>query len=624
MRSYFAFSLALGAIVAFNFGLNTVSFSASKEFAIVDFEWCKGETLLYECTTATTYGSVIAAATFLGGAIGSLAIGFLGKYGRRKAMIVIHGLNILGSVLSAASQWFSMFLIGRLIAGVSVGMSGIVAMFLTEICPSDKRGIYGTVYPMFITIGQLLMNAWQLLHGRVLGADGSTAAVEITNTDRFIWRMAQAWPIVFSLIALLIIFTVVKDDTPYVLVQEGRDEDAKRVITLLHGEENVETVMGEVKSDVEALKSASSTLGIFAALKVPKYRYAIIIVCGLSIMQQLSGINVFVANASKLFVSIMGRTFTANLMGLAGMLCLFAGMISLLFVIQKFGRKTLLLFGIGLSSLFMVPAVIVKMSSTADWAKYFMVVGCMGFMVGFAIGFGGIMWLYFAEALGAEYKDAAFGVATALNWLFAAIVVMTSDFLLNWNENATYAIYTAFGVVPLGDHVGIVHAGQGHHRGHSDEDADLQRGLGRVCTASPRNTARPTRVVGEVLNQRAEVREEADRGDGGEGGQAVVAGAHVRASEDVADDGRREERRQPDHRHQRKALPLGRLDEGAVVLVVPEVAVHHPLEQVPGEQEAEEHGDEVRDEAQRRADQNAIYGICTREVGEPTQGSVDM
>ncbi|GBE60047.1 hexose [Babesia ovata] len=450
MKPYFAFSMTLAAIVAFNFGLNTVSFSASKEFAIVDFEWCKDAEKPYECPKATLYGSLIGGGSFVGGIVGSLLIGTLSKYGRRRAMIIIHAINIIGSLIGTAAQCFSMLLLGRIIAGISVGMSGLVAMYLTEICTVEKRGTYGTAYPMFITTGQLLMNAWQLLHMRVLGAENAPLGADnITIKDQFIWRMAQFWPALFSVIALAIIFLVVKYDTPHMILQEGKEEEAKKVIEMLHGAENVESVFNDVRGDVEALQSSSASMGVVAALKVPAYRKAILIICGLSIMQQLSGINVFVANASKLFVNIMGRTFTASAMALAGVAALFLSTFFLAFVVEKFGRKTLLMFGIGLSAAFMVPAVIVKMTVKAEWAKYVMVAGCIGFMVGFAIGFGGIMWLYFAEALGTEYKDAAFGLATALNWSFAAIVVITSDPLLDWSDNFAYSLYTACGILGL-------------------------------------------------------------------------------------------------------------------------------------------------------------------------------
>ncbi|ORM39636.1 putative glucose transporter [Babesia sp. Xinjiang] len=456
MKSYFVCSLVLAAIVAYNFGLNTVSFSVSKEFAIVDMGWCKGEAKAYECPLAITYSSLIAGGTFVGGAIGSLCIGFFARFGRRKGMILIHLINILGSLMATASTCFTMFLVGRIIAGVSVGASGLVAMFLTEICTSETRGAYGTIYPMFIALGQLLMVAWQLLHGRVLDAAvtgtadkiaPSTGTDLITSYDSFVWRAAQFWPIVFSVIALAIMYFVVKDDTPYVLMQEGKEEDAKRVIVLLHGEEKAEEIFAEIKSDVEAQKDNTEKLSLMDALKVPKYRSAILIVCGLSIMQQLSGINIFVANASKLFVTIMGRTFTASVMGLVGILLLVITTTILAFIIDKLGRKMMLLVGIGVSSILLVPAVIVKIAVKADWANYVLVVGCFGYMIGFGLGFGGVMWLYFAEALGTEYKDAAFGVATCLNWTFAAITVMTSDVLLNWNDKVTYSLYAGMGAL---------------------------------------------------------------------------------------------------------------------------------------------------------------------------------
>nr|BAN65848.1 hexose transporter [Babesia bovis] len=450
MRSYFVYALALGALVAFNFGLNTVSFVASREFAVMDLGWCTGEAKLYECSRASTYSDIIAAGTFIGGAVGSLLIGYFAKFGRRKGMLIIHIINVIGSCMSTAASCFTMFLLGRLIAGVSVGASGVVAIYLSEICTNESRGKFGIVYPLFICIGQFLMVAWQLLHGRILGADGAAVTMDDLKTfDKFVWRMAQFWPVVFSIIAVVIMVFIVTDDTPYVLLNEGKEEEARSVISKLHGEENADAITAELKADIEAQKANSDKLSLLEALKVSQYRKVIFICCGLGIVQQFSGINIFVANASTLFISIMGRTVIANVMGLIGILCLMITMISLSFFIEKFGRKTLLLAGILVSSVFMVPAVIIKIAAgkEAKWAEYIMVTGCMGFMVGFAIGLGGVMWLYLAEAMGAEYKDAGFGLATCANWLFAAIVVTTSGMLIKFNENFTYALYAGFGVL---------------------------------------------------------------------------------------------------------------------------------------------------------------------------------
>ncbi|KAK1443238.1 MFS general substrate transporter like protein [Babesia gibsoni] len=449
MLPYFPSSIAVGALAAMCFGANVVNLSLSKEFTIADFNWCDGEASKLSCPKGDLYGSLIGGGVFLGAALGSCFISIAGKIGRRKAMLLLHALNIAGSLISGGSMCFTMLLLGRFICGIAVGMCGVAPVFLTEVSPSEKRGIIGLAYPVFLVMGQVLMIMWQLLHGRI-PVDEENNRFELTNLDRVVWRMAQLWPVVISVAAVFLLLFVVKYDTPHFLLQEGKDEEAVAATKALHGEEKFNEAMKEIKADVEAQKQAGATLGLVAAMKVPKFRKTILILVGFSIMQQTSGINVFVSNASKIFVSIMGRTFASNLLGTATVGVLFVATAFTGFVIDKFGRKTLLLFGIAFSCLSMIPAVIAKLAcEPSDAVNIGLAIGCMGFTAGFAVGFGGCMFLYLAEAFGSEYKDAGFSLAICMNWIAAFIMVATSDFLLAWNDNFTYVMYTAFSVVGL-------------------------------------------------------------------------------------------------------------------------------------------------------------------------------
>ncbi|KAK2197638.1 bifunctional MFS transporter superfamily/Major facilitator [Babesia duncani] len=434
-------AMIIAACGALNFGINTVNFNASKEFAVVDFGWCAGEADINNCTKAKIFGSAITASIFLGAAIGSCFIGLLGKHGRRFSLMCLNAVNIVGCVFAAGAQCFSMLLLGKLLAGISVGMSGMVPIFITEISPPKKRGLFGTCYPFFITLGQVLITAFQLIHGRIIDTT-KEPKFELLTLDKVIWRTALAMPIIFSGIAIALLFFVFKEETPYTLVQNEKIDEAKVAISNLHGGDMVDEIFTEINRDQEAVKS-KPIVSIFAALKDSRNMRPIWICISLSIIQQLSGINAFMANSTKIFMALMGKSFTSTVVGSSCCLLNFLVTASLVFYVDKFGRRTLLLIGTLISCVFLVPPTIAMcFAERQNWLSIFTAIGSVGYIFGFAIAMGGVMWLYFTEALANDYRDSVYSVCVLVNWVGAAITVMTSDYLLDLSEAGVYCLFS--------------------------------------------------------------------------------------------------------------------------------------------------------------------------------------
>ncbi|CDR94801.1 hexose transporter, putative [Babesia bigemina] len=532
MAWYFWAALLAAGIVAFNFGVICVSLGPSKQFAfkemgIEEKRHCGGK----QCSKDNNELSriLISGAVFLGCAIGSICIGLLSHWGRRKCMILIHLLSIAGCGVAAIGKHWQLFALARLSAGVSVGMSGVASLYLGEICSSDKRGLYGALYSVFVTLGELLISLWQLSHAGSLDSlctcdscccnkdcaerkccckDGKlctnsenccsctgsncqcccatkteatkpvAARPEAAKTatagcggkleadkssDKAIWRMGQLYGALASLVALCLLFMVVVDDTPFMLVKRGEHQKAKEVLALLQGPDKVESSFQEIMEDVASEESGAKKMGLWEALSYPDSRRALLVVFAIAILRQLCGIYVFTLSASEMFGMIVGQGLGATAMGNLCPLTNFIVCCLLPLYIDKFGRRKLLIYGSGIGTSVLAVCLLLNTlcgdgeessnscrkdsKKEARWPQYLMIFGCMVFVAAFATGYGGVAWLYFSEALGAEYRDAGFAVASALNWLAAALVVMTADKLRSVLSKNVYWVYVFFSFI---------------------------------------------------------------------------------------------------------------------------------------------------------------------------------
>ncbi|EAN30800.1 Sugar (and other) transporter family protein [Theileria parva strain Muguga] len=442
---------AIGALGALCFGLTVAALNTTKEFAIVDMEWCKGETDIYDCPKSQLFAGLSNGSTFIGAAFGSLLIGLSGGIGRRVTLMIVNWFFVVGCILSTAAVNFAMLFIGRLISGFGIGLAAVIPVFLVEICHPKQRKYFAVIYQLFITFGLLISAGWQLAHGRVVTnvlQDGVTP-FKLSIWDKIVWRGTQFLPVFCCIASLVLIHFVVPFDTPYELISKGKTEEAREVIEKLHGKEEVDEVYDEFDRDQEVAKSTPS-IPLLRAFKTPKYRKVIIHAFVLAAIQQLVGITILTSNVAKIFTKVMGRNYGSTLASSSMFLVNFISTVVLTFVIGKFGRKTFLVWGIGFSTIFMALSSFSKpIGKEASWVPIVSSIGSFGFIIGFAFGLGGIVWVYLSEVFATEYRDGALSVAVFINWLCASLTLIASEFLISYSEVVVSIILFAFSLFGL-------------------------------------------------------------------------------------------------------------------------------------------------------------------------------
>ena len=263
------------------------------------------------------------ATALIGTIIGAFFCGRPAKrFGRLRSLQVIALLYFISAVGSAAIvNWYS-FMFFRFIGGLAVGASSVIGpMYIAEISPAAWRGRFVAFFQFNIVLG-------------IVAAYFSNYFIAGVPND-WQWMIgAEAFP---ALLFCVLLFTL--PESPRWLVAQGREREAEAVFDRT-GEADVPAEMAAIR---ESLASAAGVKK--ERLFQRKFRKPILIAFLIATFNQLSGINAILYYAPRLLemsgVFRDGAMLQSIIVGLTNLTFTILGMV----LIDKVGRKTLLLVG---------------------------------------------------------------------------------------------------------------------------------------------------------------------------------------------------------------------------------------------------------------------------------------
>lgn len=284
--------------------------------------------------------------------------------GRKKVVYLASLIFIFGSVLMAiAWEKWSLFT-GRFVVGAAIGLaSTVVPMLIAETAPSSVRGILVTTNNLFVTFGQAMASITAGLAG-------------LLSNESFAWRLMlgiAAIPAILQVIGLALWMP----ESPRWLIQQGHDEEAKKVLLYLRGEgANIESEFNGIKRSNDEFKNLSekSTFQILKLVMKNKHlRMALFIGCVLGTVQQVTGINtVMYYSATIIQMSGIYDKNHAVWMSTATALMNFAVSFVALSLVERIGRRKLTLcslFGV-ISTLILLGISFLILDSTAPVVQH--------------------------------------------------------------------------------------------------------------------------------------------------------------------------------------------------------------------------------------------------------------
>ncbi|MGI9091640.1 MAG: sugar porter family MFS transporter [Gemmatimonadaceae bacterium] len=378
----------------------------------------------------TTTQEIVVSSVAGGAVVGAIFGGRIGDWlGRKRGLIFLGITFTLGSILTAIAPSLWTFVVFRLIVGFCVGGASVMSpMYITELAPPSLRGRMGFLFQFMITVGILL---------------SYTIGFWFVNVG-FGWRSMFAVAVIPS--AALAIGMLFLPEEPRWLASKGRWDEAEDVLRRIVSSD-AEQEMKRIRERLEEVRE-SSVRELFTG----GLRWALIAGVGLSILQQLVGINAIVYYAPIVagYSGIATSSVAGSLLGaiLVGAVFVLGEILSI-YLADRAGRRTLLFAS--------TAGMLVTMGATGALFLFdtkqvgiFILLAILLYVIFFAIGMGPVFWLMSSEIFPTRLRGAGASMSATGNWSTSLVVTLTFLTLIDTiGKPFTFWIYGTFSIVAM-------------------------------------------------------------------------------------------------------------------------------------------------------------------------------
>ncbi|MGA7157123.1 MAG: sugar porter family MFS transporter [Acidobacteriaceae bacterium] len=336
----------------------------------------------------------------VGTVIGAMTSGVLGqKIGGREALRIMAFLYLISAVGCAFAWSWDALMVARFVGGLGIGGSSVLGpVYIAELAPAKWRGRMVGLFQINIVVGILL-------------AYLSNYIIVLQNLGTMQWRWEFGVAIVPSAIFLALLYGIPRSSRW--LVTTNQTDEALEVLRLM-GSPNSEAELQEIIASVHLEQGVKPE-----PLLTRKYALPLFLAVSIGMFNQLSGINALLYYSNSIFASAGFSSNSAALqtvgVGLVNLLATFLGMS----LIDKLGRKTLMLIG----SVGMVIALSgVAWVFASDAHKGLLMWCFMLFIVFFAISQGSVIWVYIAEVFPSRVRSKGQSVGSSSHWIMNAVI----------------------------------------------------------------------------------------------------------------------------------------------------------------------------------------------------------
>ncbi|WP_328667783.1 sugar porter family MFS transporter [Streptomyces sp. NBC_00322] len=393
-----------------------------------------------------TLAQVIAIA-LIGCAIGAATAGRIAdRIGRIRCMQIAAALFTISAVGSCVpfALWDLAF--WRVIGGFAIGMASVIGpAYIAEVSPPAYRGRLASFQQAAIVIGIAVS---QLVNYGILQlADGEQRG-EIGGLEAWQWMLGVM--VVPAVLYGLLSFVI--PESPRFLISVGRTDRAKEVLGEVEGHSvDLDARVAEID---QAMRSEHKST--FKDLLGSRSGFLPIVWVGigLSVFQQLVGINVAFYYSSTLWQSVGIDPTDSFLYSFTTSIINIIGTVIAMVLVDRIGRRPLALVGSAGMAIalafeawaFSADLVDGKLPTTQGVVA---LVAAHVFVLFFALSWGVVVWVFLGEMFPNRIRAAALGVAASAQWIANWAITASFPSLSDWNLSGTYVIYTAFAVLSI-------------------------------------------------------------------------------------------------------------------------------------------------------------------------------
>lgn len=373
------------------------------------------------------HGFTVSSALF-GTVLGSLIAGAPAeKYGRKKMLQAIGVLYLLTSLVTALTTSWEMFVLFRFLGGIGVGASSVVGpMYISEISPAASRGRLVALFQFNIVSGILIA----FVSNYLLFGFGEDA-----------WRWMLGVQAIPSALYFGLVFLV--PESPRWLIKKGRTSEALETLKKI-GEADPQKSLDDVSG------SLKSETGKQEKLFTKTYSKPIFYAVTMAFFNQMVGINAIMYYAPRIF-EMTGLAKDSSLLqsvsiGLTNMIFT----ILAITVIDKLGRKTLLI--IGSFGIIISLGLVSWAFFTQEFAGYSIMIYLIIFIASFALSQGAVIWVFISEIFPNSVRSKGQTLGSSTHWVMAWIISWTFPVMVQSSELGgayAFAIFAVVAVVQL-------------------------------------------------------------------------------------------------------------------------------------------------------------------------------
>ncbi len=376
------------ALAGFLFGFDTVVISGAEK--TIQALWGLSPGLHGIAMASALYGTVV----------GSLLGGWpADRFGRKATLLWIGVLYFVGAVGSGLAPNVATFIVARVIGGLGIGVSTVVApMYISEIAPPKYRGRLAGMFQFNIVFGILIafVSNW------LLAGIGENA-----------WRWMLGVAAFPSLIYAVFCFSL-PESPRWLLSRKGDREAGLQVLQRIEPDVS-KTEIAAQADEIMAASSEQVSSGNFWTKRLQK---PILLAILIAFFNQLSGINAILYFAPRIF-ELTGLGAKAALLqsigiGVTNLVFTFVG----LWLIDRLGRRTLLYIG---SFGYIISLGLVAWSFFTNHLS--LVPVCIfAFIAAHSIGQGAVIWVFISEIFPNRHRAEGQTLGSFTHWIFAALL----------------------------------------------------------------------------------------------------------------------------------------------------------------------------------------------------------
>lgn len=417
-------------------------------------------------------------------------------FGRKRVLIVVAFLYAISALFSAYAFSYESLIVARMLGGIAFGAALVLApMYIAEVSTARDRGKLVTIQQLNIVIGFLVAYLATYYLNKVFVSG---------NNDWFtranVWRWMFASELIPAMLYFVFLFVVPK--SPRWLYMKKRKEDAYEVLTKLHGKSQADL---EERTITHSLSQNEKKANKLTAIFHPSVRYVLVVGLVIGVLQMITGINAIYYYANSIFEqSGVGTDAAFTQSVLLGAINVAFTLLAMA-LIDRVGRRPLLLIGIGCIAISMCITALgfgqatyqlksekisniqgldatkishlidVEYDNNVDFTRDFrtalgnktyktlesalikessqmnallILIGILGFIASFSFSLGPVMWVMLSELFSNKIRGLAVGFIGFVNSLVSTIVVYVFPVAITTIGNAySYLAFAVFAVI---------------------------------------------------------------------------------------------------------------------------------------------------------------------------------